>query len=101
MICISIHFNRDYLFVLLGKGVIMRTDPDYPQPPQQRCCLVSHYISDTTSMCSDPNKFHTYGVEVMDVDGNMVGRGVLTAPSDESTPVRVHEIRYGRADSPR
>ena len=46
-------------------------------------------------------EYHTYGVEVMDVGGNMVGRGLRSAPSGESMPVRVHEIRYGRTDSPR
>ena len=35
----SIHFNRYYLSPLLGKGLIVRTDPDHPQSPQQRYCL--------------------------------------------------------------
>ena len=35
----SIHFNRNYLSPLLGKGLIVRTDPDHPQSPQQRYCL--------------------------------------------------------------
>ena len=34
-----IHFNRYYLSPLLGKGLIVRTDPDHPQSPQQRYCL--------------------------------------------------------------
>ena len=34
----SIHFNRYYLSPLLGKGLIVRTDPDHPQSPQQRYC---------------------------------------------------------------
>ena len=33
-----IHFNRYYLSPLLGKGLIVRTDPDHPQSPQQRYC---------------------------------------------------------------
>ena len=36
---ISIHFNRYYLSPLLEKGLIVRTDPDHPQSPQQRYCL--------------------------------------------------------------
>ena len=36
----STHFNRYYLSPLLGKGLIVRTDPDHPQSPQQRYCIV-------------------------------------------------------------
>ena len=32
----SIHFNRYYLSPLLERGIIVRTDPDHPQSPQQR-----------------------------------------------------------------
>ncbi|MGN0842473.1 MAG: Fic family protein [Kiritimatiellia bacterium] len=38
--CSSIHFNRYYLSPLLERGVIARTDPDHPQSPQQRYCLI-------------------------------------------------------------
>ena len=31
-----IHFNRYYLSPLLERGIIVRTDPDHPQSPQQR-----------------------------------------------------------------
>ena len=32
----STHFNRYYLSPLLERGIIVRTDPDHPQSPQQR-----------------------------------------------------------------
>ena len=38
--CSSTHFNRYYLSPLLERGVIARTDPDHPQSPQQRYCLI-------------------------------------------------------------
>lgn len=32
----SIHFNRYYLSPMLSQGLIVRTDPDHPQSPQQK-----------------------------------------------------------------